>query len=106
MRLLSLLFLLIATVACHPKVMQTSEAPVPTGIPVVVEDATGLDGCTFLLVLADGKKLQPVNLDSAFQKDGMKLRVTWKTSPGMSICMSGTRVELISVNPDQPQSKP
>ena len=63
-----------------------------------VVDMSGLDGCRLLLELPDGKRLQPINLDKVYQKEGLKLRFTYKKADGyMGICMAGDMVELLAV---------
>lgn len=37
-----------------------------------------LDGCTYLLELQDGSKLQPVTLPVEFQHGGLKVRIKYK----------------------------
>jgi hypothetical protein len=56
----------------------------------VVKDFAGLDGCSILLVLENGKKLLPVNLE-AFTPltDGQSIRMDYKSAEDMmSICMA------------------
>ncbi len=56
-----------------------------------VKDFTGLDGCTFLIVLENGDKLLPVKLnDENFElHDGQKIRFDYIELPdAMSICMA------------------
>ena len=63
-----------------------------------VVDMSGLDGCRLLLELPDGKRLQPINLDKVYQKEGLKLRFTYKKADEyMGICMAGDMVELLAV---------
>ena len=67
-------------------------------IKVVVIDLTGLDGCSFVLQQSDGSKLEPVGLNEEFKKSGMILYIKYKLIKNrMSICMSGTQVELSEV---------
>lgn len=68
-----------------------------TGIPATVIDYSELDGCRFLLKLEDGRKLEPVNLENKYMKDGLRVLITWKNAEGMSICMAGTMVEITSI---------
>lgn len=71
----------------------------PAGIHVQVTDARGLDGCQFLLLTESGEKLQPVHLADQYRKNGFRLIVTYKNYDGMSTCMSGRMVELLTVTP-------
>jgi hypothetical protein len=66
-------------------------------ISVTVRDFRNLDGCGFLLEQNDGKFLQPLKLDTAFQHEGMILGITFKTSKTPTICMKGTPIELLTV---------
>jgi hypothetical protein len=58
-----------------------------------------VDGCTWMLQLEDGKKLQPSVLKPEFQKD--KLKVWIKYSPkkgGVGICMAGEIVDITEID--------
>lgn len=59
-----------------------------------VRNMMGLDGCGFLLVLDNGEKLEPTNLDKQYMKDGIKLWIKFKPTGNASICMAGTVVCL------------
>ena len=74
--------------------------PLPAGaIPAKVIDMRELDGCTYLLELEDGRKLQPVTaLPEKFQINGMKVMITYKITDMMSICMSGQPVTLLTID--------
>jgi hypothetical protein len=57
-----------------------------------------VDGCTYLIQLGDGKKIEPTNLGSDFKKD--KLDVWIKYVPkkgGVSTCMAGQVVEISDI---------
>ncbi|MCW3085239.1 MAG: hypothetical protein JWP12_2605 [Bacteroidetes bacterium] len=57
-----------------------------------------VDGCTWLLILEDGTKLQPVNLSPEFQKNNLKVWITYSLKKGASsICMTGKMVTLASI---------
>ena len=62
-----------------------------------VVDAHGLDGCTFLIRLGDGTRLEPVNLPKEFQVGGLKVAVSYEPALGASICMAGALVRLTSI---------
>src|SRR5687768_8560253 len=74
----------------------TKQKPATPGlIAATVKDNSGLDGCTFLLVLYNGKKIEPLNLPAEYKKDGMKVRVKYhQRKDAMSVCMSGEIVML------------
>jgi hypothetical protein len=98
LKLLYSLALTVIFMSCSVK-KDAGQSAQPAGIPVQVTDARGLDGCQFLLVTGSGEKLQPVNLADQYKKSGMRIYVTYKNYNGMSTCMSGTMVELLSVTP-------
>ncbi|HEY4799475.1 MAG TPA: hypothetical protein VII99_10405 [Bacteroidia bacterium] len=93
--------------SCHCKKKATSDASVSTQVArdFVKEGyvkATVInyevDGCTFLLQLEDGKKLEPTSLLQDFKQD--KLAVWIKFSPkknAVSVCMAGQIVELSDI---------
>lgn len=91
------LLLILAVSSCLGRKQESAVKEQPSGTLVQVVDYRELDGCTFLLELENGEKLQPVNLDKQYQVAGKKLYVTWKNYDGMSICMSGKMVELLTV---------
>ncbi|MFB6257689.1 MAG: hypothetical protein ABEH38_03265 [Flavobacteriales bacterium] len=62
-----------------------------------VKDYTHLDGCRFLLITDNGKKLNPLELDSAYRKDGLKVRVSYRKKEAMTTCMAGKNVEIIRI---------
>lgn len=67
-------------------------------VKATITDNTGLDGCRFLIQLESGQKLEPVNLDSTFHKDGKKVWLKYQEEKdAMSICMAGEIVRIISI---------
>ncbi len=57
-----------------------------------------LDGCSFLLQLADGKKLEAINLKEEYKKEGLVLWIKYTPNKkAMSICMAGEIVDLTEV---------
>ncbi len=56
-----------------------------------------VDGCTFMIQLKGGKKLEPVNLKDEFKKDNLKVWVKYQHYKGNSICMAGEMVTIISM---------
>jgi hypothetical protein len=95
-----LIFLVLFTTACEKnnsketKPVEDAPAQIYTG---VVIDYTGLDGCSYIVELDNGEKLDPVSLiDSTFQFiDGRRvaLRYTVLTEQA-SNCMVGKMVSL------------
>jgi len=69
----------------------SENVPTECKIAASVKDFTGLDGCSFLIVLENGDKLLPTKLDDEnFEfKDGRKIRFDYEELQGiMSICMA------------------
>ncbi len=67
--------------------------------PVVIttNDLTGLDGCTWVLTLEDGTRLEPINLKTYIPTpvEGEKVWVSLAPAKNMaSICMVGPMVEI------------
>lgn len=63
----------------------------------VVKDMAGLDGCNYMIVLPNGKKLQAVEgiPDGVEFKDGMNIKFSYTVENGMAgICMAGDMVKL------------
>lgn len=56
-----------------------------------------LDGCGFMLLLKDGKKLEPVNLSEEFKKDSIKVWIKYQHYKGNSICMAGEMVTVTAI---------
>ncbi len=57
-----------------------------------------LDGCTFLLQLADGTKLEPTNLGGDFKKDQLAVWIKYiPKKAAASVCMAGQIVELFDI---------
>jgi hypothetical protein len=63
-----------------------------------VLDKRDLDGCTYVIELESGKKLEPINLTDDFQKEGLQVWVKYEEKKDIaSICMMGTMVEVIDI---------
>lgn len=56
-----------------------------------------LDGCNFMLLLEDGKKLEPVNFSEEFKKDNIKVWIKYQHYKGTSICMAGEMVTVTAI---------
>jgi hypothetical protein len=57
-----------------------------------------LDGCTWMIRLEDGKKLQPSNLKPEFQKDKLKVWIKYTIKKGgVGICMAGEMVDITEI---------
>jgi len=60
-----------------------------------VTDMRNLDGCGFLLKTVDQKMLIPDNLDASFQKNNLKLEISYKKTQVMTTCMAGQTITLL-----------
>ncbi len=74
----------------------------PDSVHATLKNLTGLDGCSWVLVLDNGKKLEPTNLkkfDNIKLEDGKEVFVKYEAKPlAASICMVGTIVEIICIS--------
>ena len=100
--LFSFLLINISSCCCHKKTTaskeQTSTDYSSQGFTKVTVTKLNLDGCSFLLQLADGKKLEAINLDEKYKKEGLVLWIKYTPEKkAMSICMAGEMVSLTEV---------
>lgn len=56
-----------------------------------------LDGCSFMFLLEDGKKLEPVNLLDEYKKDKINVWIKYQHYKGNSICMAGEMVTITAI---------
>ena len=64
----------------------------------IVLDKTGLDGCGFVLQIASGKILEPLNLGADFKKNNLAVWIKYVSKKNtVSICMSGEVVTLSDI---------
>ncbi|KAB1065173.1 hypothetical protein [Salibacter halophilus] len=100
------LFFLIGTVGCNTTEETTQKEPSCNGEEYTLKDFTGLDGCKFLLVDAEGNKYEPVNLKKFMSdpKDKTKVRVKFRKVLTGSICMVGSTVEIICIEETSPSN--
>jgi hypothetical protein len=79
-------------------------------VVATVKDMRKLDGCTYLLITDEGKKLLPVNLDRIpfALKDGQKIAFTYNKKQNVDgICMAEDMiVEIIAIRLLEDQTKP
>jgi len=59
-----------------------------------VIDYSDLDGCSFILELDDGSKLQPLVLPEEFKKNGITVYVTFSFVKQPGVCMVGKIIEI------------
>jgi hypothetical protein len=66
----------------------------------IVKDYTGLDGCGFVIELADGEKLEPFYIDSSFVLvDGQHVWVRYSVlEDHATICMVGSPARIYSIH--------
>jgi hypothetical protein len=63
----------------------------------VVKDHRHLDGCLYMLITPEDEKLYPLNLDSAYYEDGLRVRVRYRRKETMTTCMAGTNIEVLAI---------
>jgi hypothetical protein len=96
---------LIISCHCKKKIAADTKATAEVKRDFEVEGYTkatvinyAVDGCTFLLQLADEKKLEPTNLSTDFKKDNLAVWVKYMPKKGgMSVCMAGQIVEISDI---------
>lgn len=100
---IALILIIILSNACSHKVAGTKAFPpeeTKDGYAKATVINYTVDGCSWLLQLEDGKKLEPTNLSDEFKKDKLKVWIQYQIKKGgMSICMAGevitiTKIEL------------
>ena len=63
-----------------------------------VQDFTGLDGCTLMIVLDSGERLEPVSIPAGITlQAGRRVKVKYKEVQRASACMAGTTAEILSL---------
>jgi len=64
-----------------------------------IEDFTGrLDGCTDLIQLDNGKRLEPaLNSSGVTLIAGKRIAITYKIKPAYSVCMAGETIEILTL---------
>ena len=79
----------------------TCKDDIPTlcenGVPAKITDLTGLDGCSFVVELESGERLEPLNLGDFNIElvDSLEVTVSYEKVPDMaSICMVGKIVRI------------
>lgn len=97
-----LILLLVGTVTgCSEEA--ASPEPLACQTKATVKDLRGLDGCSYVLVLESGEKLEPVfdagqstpTLKGIVLRDGMQVTLSYRErTDGVSICMVGKIVEV------------
>ncbi len=63
-----------------------------------VKDNRNIAGCGFVLKMEDHSTLEPLNLDTVYQKQGLEIWIKFVMQKNMAtICMSGQAVNIIAV---------
>jgi hypothetical protein len=63
-----------------------------------IRDLTGFDGCSLMIVLDSGEKLEIISLPSNTTLiPDRRVFVEYKAVPRMSICMAGTTAEILTL---------
>ncbi|MFI5220102.1 MAG: hypothetical protein ACHQNT_11515 [Bacteroidia bacterium] len=93
------LFALINLNSCCKKTnapVKTNDSPVGLNklTEATVIDYSEIAGCTFLLQLNNGEKLEPSNLSSEFKKDKLKVLIKYQITDMQSACMAGKVVSV------------
>ena len=96
--LLAITTLLQGTFSC-----QNAKEEIPTpncDTQAVIRNLTGLDGCGYVLVLADGKRLEPHGdtWQHYAKQDGAQVTISYVIEPTASVCMVGQGVRLTCIS--------
>ncbi len=91
--IISTLFTMLLVVGCCKP---PEDTPCENGQVVTLKDFTGLDGCGFVLILADSTVVEPTNLNAFVSTpiDGQSVSVSFHEVNTFSICMVGPMVEI------------
>ena len=91
------IFLFIAIIFLAPTCKEDVPTPCENGAPANIRDLTGLDGCSFVIELESGKRLEPLNLSDFNVEivDSLEVTVSYEVITEMaSICMVGPIVRI------------
>lgn len=93
---LLIVFCLFGLISCYSG--KGSEGSTACNTQGIVQDFTGLDGCSLLIVTDDGKKLLPGKiLDPDFQLEaGQKISFDYRPIDMMSVCMTEDQIVEIT----------
>ena len=84
------------TSSCSKKISVT-QTPCANAVEAKLTDLTGLDGCSWVLELENGKRLEPINLEQFSNielVDGKKVLVEYQEQNSASVCMVGKTVKI------------
>lgn len=61
-----------------------------------------VDGCTFLITLENGKRLHPLNLDEAYQIDGLGVWIKYIFQrEAITVCMAGEVIKITAIEKEK-----
>lgn len=101
-RVIAPISLLLLFASCKNKAQNTSSQQIDNVYSRELESATvifyELDGCKWMLQLANGQKLQPIELEDEFLINNLKVKIAYDKIPDApNICMAGQVVKLIRI---------
>lgn len=62
-----------------------------------IEDHSHLDGCRYMLIGPNEDRYNPLNLDTAFFEDGLRVEVRYRKKDAITTCMAGTNVHILDI---------
>lgn len=91
-----LLLASLSLAACKKNDSKPENCAGSCSTPATVRDLTGLDGCGKVLVLRNGKRLEPQGAvwNNFAATDSQQVYISYAPVSGASICMVGELVEL------------
>jgi hypothetical protein len=94
-----LIVLIISLHACSQKthVSQSADTNEKAGFIKATVIKYDLDGCSWMLQLADKRKLEPVNMKEEFKKENLNVWIKYQTYNGNSICMAGEMITITDI---------
>ena len=97
MKILSLIFALLVVLSCS-----NEDNTLMCDEKATIRDFTGVDGCSYVLVLDDEKVLEigDLEFEPDFQfRDGLRVSVTYEELSSSSVCMVGSIVRVLCIDP-------
>ncbi|GAB4148309.1 MAG: hypothetical protein Fur0041_21970 [Bacteroidia bacterium] len=98
--LASIIILSSVVVSCKEKKATASATPVDyaaNGYTKALVIFYELDGCNYMIMLENQKKLEPDYLDPKFQKDSLPVWIKYDNDERMSVCMAGETIKVIDI---------
>ena len=97
MKIILLAIALLVVLSCRNK-----DEPLLCSEKATLRDFTGLDGCSYVLVLDDEEVLEigDLEFEPDFQfRDGLRVSVTYEGLSSSSACMVGSIVRVLCIDP-------